>query len=115
MQDKVPYDVYVKETRPFTLSDKPSNEAREDGLSALDEIERGQQVIVIFKSNVVNHSSWFEIVSRKLYSKKSALWSKDKERGVITRKFKSKWVVVDSANSVKKLRQNRHLVIERVR
>lgn len=110
MLDKVPYDVYTRDKRPFALSDKRygSNEPHESGLSAMDGIEKGQQVVVIFRSNLRKDSAWVKLIRDKIGIKRLNMCKKKK-------KFRIRCHVVESANAVKRLRQNVHVVIERVR
>ena len=107
MLDKVPYDVYVTDTRPFSF-DMPSNSVNKDGLSAMDKISEGQQVVVIFKSNLRKDSLWVQLIRDKIGIKRLNMYKKNK-------KFKIRCEVHESPNPHKRLRQNVHLVIERVR
>lgn len=107
MLDKVPYDVYVSDPRPFSF-DMPSNSVDKGGLSVMDKISKGQQVVVIFKSNLRKDSDWVQVIRKKIAVKRLNGYKSKK-------KFKIRCEVNESPNSVKKLRQNVHLVIERVR
>lgn len=106
MLDKVPYDVYVTDPRPFSF-DMPSNSVDKDGLSAMDRISEGQQVVVIFKSNLRKDSPWVQLIRDKICVKRLNMYKKNK-------KFKIRCEVHESPNPHKRLRQNVHLVIERV-
>ena len=107
MLDKVPYDVYVTDPRTFSF-DMPSNSVDKDGLSAMDKISEGQQVVVIFKSNLRKDSAWVQLIRDKIGIKRLNMYKKNK-------KFKIRCEVHESPNPHKRLRQNVHLVIERVR
>ena len=106
MLDKVPYDVYVTDPRPFSF-DMPSNSVDKDGLSAMDKISEGQQVVVIFKSNLRKDSAWVKLIRDKIGIKRLNMYKKDK-------KFKIRCEVHESPNPHKRLRLNVHLVSERV-
>ena len=117
MHDKVPYDIYVNDPVPFRLSEKPHAEARRS-IECLSDILVGQQVIIVCGARVKPHSPWTGTVYKKYKSKSLAIYQKDRKSQAKGRKFQAEWRTVTSdcfVMGVKKLRNNQHLVIQRVK
>jgi len=115
MHDTVPYDIFVRDTKPFRL-DQPTNIAR-SSLNCLGDIKVGQQVIIICKSKIKPNTEWTGVVYKKFVSKKNYLYQKDRKECATHRKFRAEWRTVISDHSVagnKKLRTNQQLVIQRI-
>ena len=113
MHDKVPYDIYVNDPVPFRMSEKPHTDARES-INCMEDIDKGQQVIIICGSRVKPHDPWTGTVYQKYKSKSAAIYQKDRKNQAKIRKFKAEWHTVISDRPNKKLRTNQHLVIERI-
>ena len=118
MHDKVPYDIFVTENadnRHRHLSQHKTNNQPKESLSCMDDLQKGQQVIIICKSTVKRHTRWTGIVYEKFVSQKLNLYQKDRRECAIKREFRTSWRTVKSDSSAGKLRTNQQLVIERIR
>ena len=118
MHDKVPYDIYVTENaddRYRHLPQHATNNEPKDSLNCMGDLQVGQQVIIICKTNVKKHSKWTGIVYEKFVSQKLNLYQKDRRECAIKREFRTSWRTVKSDSHAKKLRTNQQLVIERIR
>ena len=117
MHDKVPYDIYVNDPTPFRMSEKPHTKAR-PSINCLEDIKVGQQVIIVCGARVKPHDPWTGTVYKKYKSKSLAIYQKDRKNQTNGRKFQAEWRTVTSdcfVMGVKKLRNNQHLVIQRVK
>ena len=118
MQDKVPYDIYVTENADNRYRHPPehqTNNKSKESLACMDDLQVGQQVIVICKSTVKKNSLWTGVAYDKFKRMKNNIYQRDRKACSTQREFRSSWHTVKSDSYNKKLRTNQHLVIERIR
>ena len=118
MQDKVPYDINVTENADNRYRHPPehqTNNKSKESLACMDDLQVGQQVIVICKSTVKKNSLWTGVAYDKFKRMKNNIYQRDRKACSTQREFRSSWHTVKSDSYAKKLRTNQHLVIERIK
>ena len=118
MRDNVPYDIYVTENAKDEYRHKDehrTNNKVKASLDCMDDLQKGQQVIIICKSKIKSNTVWTGIAYERFVRMKNRLYQRDRKACSTKREFVARWHTVKSDSYNKKLRTNQHLGIERIR